>query len=85
MPMDKKMAIATSTAKKATKISNYRADRNKHMEEEVKEDLAVPLIGGDQKDDESAEMAKLFDPVTGNLATASERKNLGVPLIVIPY
>ena len=24
----------------------------------VKEDLAVPLLGGDQKDDESAEMAK---------------------------
>lgn len=43
MPMAKKMAIATATAKK------------------VAEDLAVPMLGGDQptaKDDESAEMAK---------------------------
>lgn len=42
MPMSKKMAIATATAKK------------------VAEDLAMPLLGGDQEkdDDESAEMAK---------------------------
>ena len=44
MPMAKKMAIATATAKK------------------VAEDLAVPMLGGDQPtakdDDESAEMAK---------------------------
>lgn len=62
MPMDKKMAIATSTAKKATKISHYRTDRNKHMEEEVNEDLAVPLLGGDHpprgNSDEAAEMVK---------------------------